>query len=162
MYCKIFNISAAQPGLRAVTNILLWSFIKIWSAASGRLCVTDGGMERWTSADPQSHCGGQQWYQRLINQIIWQMVWRNYFPHRMLLDEPPASWWNWASALDWSPFILSNKRGKVWGGKRASISRELEERKKRRMMEKYCSFPLDVIWSQPGYIALWNIAGAQN
>lgn len=31
------------------------------------------------------------------------------------------------------------------GKKRASISGGLEERKKRRMMEKYCSLPLDVI-----------------
>lgn len=103
---------APQPKQRQI--YFFWSFIKIWSAVSKILCVTDGGMERWMSADPRSHCGGQQYYQRLINQIIWQMVWRNYFPHWTFSDEPPCLWWNWASALDLSSFIVSNEKRKPW------------------------------------------------
>lgn len=41
--------------------------------------------------------------------------------------------------------IREGSLGRDVGGKKASVSGGLEERKKRRMMEKYCSFPLDVI-----------------
>lgn len=141
--------------------LLFWSFIKFWSAASKILCVTDGGMEGWTSADPRSRCRGQQCYWRLINQIMWQMVRETISPTGCFqMSHRPRGKAERQHLTEVLSFC-SIREGSLWReeAKKTNISGRQKEEKNDG---KYCSFPLDVIWSQPGDIALWNIAGAQN